>query len=192
MGIDIKAGGRRVGHNVRTAPKSNNAYLKLLVKLYSFLSRRTDSKFAGCIKKRLCMSRLNKAPLSVSRLSRFMKGKEDKTAVIVGTVTDDARLLEIPKLSICALKFTATARARITKAGGECITLDQLALRAPKGTNTVLLRGAKNARESVSHFGHRTSVNNPHTHDAVKPYVRSKGRKFEKARGRRPSNGFKV
>jgi large subunit ribosomal protein L18e len=192
MGIDIKAGGRRVGHNVRTAPKSNNAYLKLLVKLYSFLHRRTESKFAGCIKKRLCMSRLNKAPLSMSRLSRYMKGKDGKTAVIVGTVTDDARLLDVPKLSICALKFTANARARVTKAGGECITFDQLALRAPKGTNTVLLRGAKNARESVSHFGHSTSVNNPHTHDAVKPYVRSKGRKFEKARGRRPSNGFKV
>lgn len=36
------------------------------------------------------------------------------------------------------------------------------------------------------------SVNNLHTHDSVKPYVRSKGRKFEKARGRRRSNGFKV
>ena len=35
-------------------------------------------------------------------------------------------------------------------------------------------------------------VNNLHTHDSVKPYVRSKGRKFEKARGRRRSNGFKV
>jgi large subunit ribosomal protein L18e len=39
-----------------------------------------------------------------------MKGKEGKTAVIVGTVTDDSRLLDIPKLSICALRFTATAR----------------------------------------------------------------------------------
>lgn len=56
------------------------------------------------------MSRLNKAPLSISRLARFMKGKEGKTAVIVGAVTDDSRLLDIPKLSICALRFTATAR----------------------------------------------------------------------------------
>lgn len=39
---------------------------------------------------------------------------------------------------------------------------------------------------------HSFSVNNLHTHDGVKPYVRSKGRKFEKARGRRRSNGFKV
>ena len=42
-----------------------------------------------------------------------MKGKEGKTAVIVGTITDDARLLDVPKLSVAALKVTATARARI-------------------------------------------------------------------------------
>lgn len=60
------------------------------------------------------------------------------------------------------------------------------------GSNTVLLRGSKSSREAVKHFGHRTSPLNPHTHDGVKPRVRSKGRKFEKARGRRRSVGFKV
>lgn len=42
---------------------------------------------------------------------------------------------------ICALRFTETARARILKAGGEVMTFDQLALRAPLGQNTVLLQG---------------------------------------------------
>ncbi|CAM9605493.1 unnamed protein product [Choristocarpus tenellus] len=192
MGIDLVAGGRRVGHKVRTAPKSKNVYLGLLVKLYRFLARRTDSDFVATILKRLYMSKTNRAPLSLSRLERYMRGKESQTAVIVGTITDDVRLLKVPKLSVCALKFTETVRARILAAGGECITFDQLALRSPKGSNTVLLRGPKNAREAVRHFGHRTTVNNLHTHNSVKPYVRSKGRKFEKARGRRRSNGFKV
>lgn len=138
------------------------------------------------------MSRINNPPISISRLSRYMKGKDGKIAVIVGGVTNDPRMIETPALTVAALRFTEAARARIVKAGGECITLDQLALRAPKGTDTVLLRGAKNAREAVSHFGHRTTPNNPHTHDGVKPYVISKGRKFEKARGRRKTNGFKV
>lgn len=138
------------------------------------------------------MSRINNAPISVSRLVRYMKGKEDKTAVIVGTVTDDPRLLEIPALKVAALRFTETVRARIVKAGGECLTLDQLALRAPKGTNTVLLRGRKSVRESIKYFGHRTSVYNPHTHDSVKPRTISKGRKFESARGRRRSVGFRI
>merc|ERR1712129_659317 len=77
-----------------------------------------------------------------------------------------------------------TARARITKAGGECLTFDQLALRAPTGENTLLLRGAKSHRETAKHFG---APGVPHSH--VKPYVRAKGRKFEKARGKRASRG---
>lgn len=35
----------------------------------------------------------------------------------MATVTDDARLFEVPKLRVCALKFTETARARIVKVG---------------------------------------------------------------------------
>ena len=41
----------------------------------------------------------------------------------------------------------------ILAAGGEILTLDQLALRAPTGSNTLLLRGPKNSREAVKHFG---------------------------------------
>jgi len=100
---------------------------------FSFIARRAESKFAGTIVKRLRMSRINKPPISISRLSRYMKGKETKIAVIVGGVTNDSRLLEVPQLTIAALRFTEAARARIVKAGGECLTLDQLALRSPKG-----------------------------------------------------------
>merc|ERR1712176_447867 len=126
------------------------------------------------------------------RLSKYMANKEGKIAVPVGKVTDDVRMLDgIPKMTVCALGFTENARKRIEAAGGECLTLDQLALRAPKGSNCVLLRGPK-SRQALSHFGHRTSVANPHTHDGVKPFVRSKGRKFERARGRRGSRGFKI
>ena len=49
--------------------------------------------------------------------------------------------LYIVYLQICALHVTDGAQARILKAGGEIITFDQLALRAPKGQNTVLLQG---------------------------------------------------
>ena len=184
--------------------------------------------------------------------------------MLVGTVTDDVRLYEVPKLRLVALRVTETARARILKArpcvwlclqapaqrwfgarvcpaqslsrkqqvlelrvalspgsgrgpvawqeaactraqcvflvealvsdgcfwcsqaGGEILTFDQLALAAPTGSNCVLLRGPKNAREAVKHFG---APGVPGSH--AKPFVRSKGRKFEKARGRRKSCGFK-
>merc|ERR1712232_903749 len=106
----------------------------------------------------------------------------------VGTVTDDARVFDLPKLSVCALRFTETARARIVKAGGECLTFDKLALRSPLGKGTVLLRGPVKAREAERYFGRAPGV----PHSTTAPHVRSKGRKFEKARGRRKSRGFKV
>ncbi|KAL3953054.1 hypothetical protein ACCO45_012997 [Purpureocillium lilacinum] len=157
MGIDLDR--HHVKGTHRKAPKSDNVYLKLLVKLYKFLARRTDSS--------------------------FNKEGEKRIVVVVGTVTDDNRLLTFPKATVAALRFTATARARIVAAGGEAITLDQLALRSPTGSNTLILRGPKNSREAVKHFGF-----GPHSHK--KPYVESKGRKFERARGRRRSRGFKV
>ncbi|KAH7655042.1 large subunit ribosomal protein L18e protein [Dioscorea alata] len=187
MGIDLVAGGRSKRVK-RTAPRSDDVYLKLLVKLYRFLVRRTGSKFNAVILKRLFMSKTNRPPISLRRLIKFTAGKEDKIAVVVGTVTDDKRVCEVPAMKVTALRFTETARARIVKAGGECLTFDQLALRAPLGQNTVLLRGPKNAREAVKHFGPAPGV----PHSSTKPYVRSKGRKFEKARGRRNSRGFRV
>ncbi|KAL5547024.1 hypothetical protein UlMin_006711 [Ulmus minor] len=134
------------------------------------------------------MSEVKKAPLSLSRLICYTKGKEDKIAVVVGTVIDDIRVYEVPCLKVTALRFTEIARARIEKASGECLTFDRLVLRAPLGQNTVLLRGPKNAHEAVKHFGPAPGV--PHSH--TKPYVRSKGRKFEKAIGKRNSKGFRV
>lgn len=113
--------------------------------------------------------------------------RKDKIAVVVGNVLDDKRVFEVPKLTVCALRFAEGARERILKAGGECLTFDQLATRTPRGKNTVLIQGSRTAREACKHFG--PAPGQPHSH--TRPYVRSKGRKFEKARGRRASCGYK-
>ncbi|VDN44118.1 unnamed protein product [Gongylonema pulchrum] len=62
-----------------------------------------------------------------------------------------------------------------------------MALRAPRGENTVLLQGPRKHRLAEKHFGPAPGV--PHSH--ARPLVRSKGRKFERARGRRKSRGYK-
>ncbi|KAJ6567274.1 ribosomal protein L18e/L15P [Mycena vulgaris] len=186
MGIDIAHHHVKKGN--RTAPKSGDPYLLLLVKLYRFLARRTDASFNKVILHRLFLSKMNRAPLSLSRIVKETSNTVDlpnKIIVSVGTVTDDIRLVEVPKLTIAALRFTRAAKERILNAGGEALTLDQLALRAPTGANTVLLRGRKTAREANKHFGMGPGQNK-------KPYTISKGRKFEQGRGRRKSKGFKV
>ncbi|XP_041363887.1 60S ribosomal protein L18-like [Gigantopelta aegis] len=187
MGIDIC---HKYDRKVRrTEPKSQDIYLRLLVKLYRFLARRTNAKFNKIILRRLFMSKTNRPPLSLSKLTRFMKkpDRNGKTAVVVGTITDDVRLMQIPKMKICALKVTERARGRILKAGGKIITFDQLAVKAPKGQNTVLIQGPRKSRDAYRHFGRAPGV----PHSSTAPYVRSKGRKFERARGRRHSRGYK-
>ena len=187
MGIDLlhkhkKRPGRR-------AQKSKDVYLGMLVKLYRFLARRTNAKFNKIVLKRLITSRSNKRPVSISRCVKSLEGKgEDRIAVVVSTVTNDTRVLNVPKMTVAATRFTESARAKIVAAGGECLTLDQFAMRRPKGANTILLKGRMTSRKQHKHFGGQPGQTGSH----AAPYVRAKGRKFEKARGRRSSRGFKV
>eukprot|EP01083_Nonionella_stella_P233348 822242_1 len=71
------------------------------------------------------------------------------------------------RFAFCALRFTETARAHICKAGGEFITFFQL---TQCGANTLLLRGPKNARDSVKHFG-ASGVPNSRTNSTVETLV---------------------
>ena len=118
MGVDIN---HKYDRKVRrTEPKSQDIYLRLLVKLYRFLARRSEAKFNKIILRRLFMSKINRPPLSIARLVRNLKkaGNADKIAVVVGTVTNDLRIFEVPKMTLCALRVTEKARERILKAGG--------------------------------------------------------------------------
>jgi large subunit ribosomal protein L18e len=86
----------------RKAPRSNDVYLLLLVKLYRFLARRSGAKFNKIVLRRLFMSKINRPAISLARIVRKMKGetRANKTAVVVGTVTNDLRLYEVPKLTV--------------------------------------------------------------------------------------------
>ena len=180
---------RRRKSSVRKTSRSENVYLNLLVKLYAFLSRRTTSKFNDVVYRRLCMTKLNRPPVSTSKLSKLMKNKgPEKIAVVVGKVTDDSRMPTLGAVTVCALAFSDTARARIVAANGKCLTFDQLAIERPTGSNCVLIRGKPTARDSVSYFGKAPGVPGSTT----KPRVISVGRKFERARGRRKSRGYKT
>ncbi|NWY92543.1 RL18 protein, partial [Loxia curvirostra] len=142
QGIDIRHDKDRKVR--RKEPKSQDIYLRLLVKLYRFLARRTNAPF--------------------NRVIRMMRrpGRSGLTAVVVGTVTDDVRIQDVPKLKVCALRVTRGARTRILRAGGSILTFDQLAMAAPKGKGIVLLSGPRKAREVFRHFGKAPGT--PHSH----------------------------
>jgi len=192
MGVDL-TGVQKSKHFVRRHTDSSNPYVKLLVKLYKFLAKRTKSNFNEAVFQRLLKSRRNRAPISLSRLAVVLRRKtvwqdpaktKAPIAVIVGDVLDDIRVTKLPKIRVCALRFSREARKRIVGAGGECLTFDQLATIAPTGKNTYLLRGRRSGRESVKHFG---AAGTPGSH--AKPYVSSRG--AEASRGRRAGKGYK-
>merc|ERR1712066_367236 len=176
MGIDLKKQGRNRTRHFRKAV-TPNLYHGLLIKLYSFLARRTDAKFNKIVHKRLNQSNTTRYPISVSRLVKLANtdAKKSKTLVIVGNVLNDERLIVVPKLNVCALRFTTAARARITAAGGRCITFDQLAKESPKGENTWLLRGHR-SREAMRHFG-------APARDGAKPFAKGSHEKKRKIKG---------
>ena len=168
MGIDLYRRGRLVNRAKPRKVTTTNVYHSLLIKLYKFLARRTDSKFNEVVLKRLCQSNTTRYPISLSKIVKHTNTEEkrNKVVVFVGTVLDDERLLEVPKLKICSLRMSEAARRRVLKAGGEVLTFDQLAKQDPKGTNTWLLRGRR-SREALTHFGGYPGVRKSH----VKPYV---------------------
>ena len=173
MGIALKKRGR-IKNRSRKWPQSTNIYLKLLVRLYRFLARRTNKPFNKQVLKRLMMSRKNRPPVSVSRIHKLLKNKpSDRIIVVVSTVTNDERFDDNKfreGLTVCAMRFTKTARTRIESHNGKCLTFDQLAVERPLGSNTWLIMGRRSCFKSNRYF-------------AGKPYVRSKGRKFEKGPG---------
>merc|ERR1712083_916731 len=165
MGIDLVKRGR-IKNKYKKDSRSKNLYHHILVKLYKFLSRRTDSKFCKTVLRRLVSSRVNRPPLSITKMIKHLGKKADRTVVVVATVTDDERLFEVPKLTVAALRFTESARARIVGAGGTCLTLDELIMQTPSGSNCLLLRANKD-REAIKHFG---AAGVPGSH--AKPYCR--------------------
>ena len=193
--MNLISGGRIKLHKQRKL-RAKNIYHRLLVKLYKFLARRTTAKFNKTVLKRLLNSRVNRAPVSLSRIAKYAQKKyiqemekagQETIFAVIGTVTEDSRILDLPALRVCALKFTEKARERIISAKGKCITFDQLAINRPQGESVILMRGTRD-REAKKHFGPAPGVPGSH----AKPYVRSKGRKFEQARGKRRSRGFRV
>ncbi|KAL7715312.1 60S ribosomal protein L18 [Entamoeba marina] len=128
MGIDLER--HHIRKHVSKTARGSNAYMKLLVRF-----------------------RVNRPIISTSKIAYFMKKHgSDEIAVCTNTVTLDTRK-PVPKMNVCALRFTKSAEAAIINAGGKCLKFDELALKAPTGRKTVLLRGKRNVRESVKHFG---------------------------------------
>lgn len=88
------------------------------------------------------MSRINRPPISLSRVARHMKKptREGLIGVVVGTITNDVRLYKVPKLTVVALHVTEKARARILDAGGKILCFGEITIHANKFSSLLGMR----------------------------------------------------
>lgn len=74
------------------------------------------------------------AEVSIGKLGGIVP--EGYVALVPGTVMGAGK---VPKFSVAALRFTAGARASIEKAGGQCLSIEDLLKQNGKGTNVMIV-----------------------------------------------------
>ncbi len=109
-----------------------NARLK---KLVEDLSEREEKVWKD-IAWRLSRPRKNFSSINVTRISRYAKDKE--SIVVPGKVLGNGNIEK--KVFVGALSFSCEAEKKITKAGGKCMTIEELVRENPKGSNLRIFR----------------------------------------------------
>jgi large subunit ribosomal protein L18e len=110
--------------------------------MYVRLAQKTKSDFNKKIVHRLSMSRKNKGLVHLKNIVHEMEVQPHRIAVVVSSVVVKEAIVtpNMPKLYVCALRFSHAARAMIEGAGGMCLTLDQLAQLRPTGEGCVFIK----------------------------------------------------
>jgi len=110
--------------NVKTNP--------MLVSLIHELKKQANENDAPIwkdIAKRLEKSSKNWPEVNLDRLEKYVQKNE--TALVPGKVLSSGNLLK--KITIAAWSFSENAEQKIKKAGGKCISIEELLKKNPKG-----------------------------------------------------------
>ena len=103
---------------VKKVVKTNPNLIELINKLYE-QSRNEDAAIWKDVAQRL------------ERSARYAEA--DETILVPGKVLSNGDLEN--KVDVVALKFSAKAQEKIENAGGECISIDEIMDKNPKGSN---------------------------------------------------------
>ena len=114
----------------------SNPRLTELIRLLKQTSRENEVQIWSDIASRLEKSRNSYAEVNVSKINRY--AKEGEVLIIPGKVLGSG-VVET-KVTIAALSFSDAAVSKINKINGECISIEQLISRNPKGSHIRILR----------------------------------------------------
>ena len=111
---------------------TNNKINPILISLIHELKKQANENDAPIwkdIAKRLEKSSKNWPEVNLDRLEKHVQKNE--TALVPGKVLSSGNLIK--KITIAAWSFSENAEQKIKKAGGKCITIEELLKKNPKG-----------------------------------------------------------
>jgi len=114
--------------------KSNPNLIRLIDKLL-LASAKNKVRIWKDIAERLSKSSKFKAEVNVGKIERYVN--ENEIALIPGKVLGSGDISK--PITVAALNFSETAREKITKAGGRCISIEELIEINPEGSNVRIL-----------------------------------------------------
>ncbi|HOJ96902.1 MAG TPA: 50S ribosomal protein L18e [Methanospirillum sp.] len=114
----------------------SNPRLAELIRLLKQTSRENEVEIWSDIASRLEKSRKNYAEVNVSKINRY--AQEGETLIVPGKVLGSG-VVEAG-VTVAALSFSDAAVSKITKANGQCMSIEQLLSQNPKGSRTRILR----------------------------------------------------
>ncbi len=106
--------------------------LKLAISMF----RKTKAKFWKALAEKISLPKRRRIKINVSKIGRLTV--EGETVVVPGKVLGGGKINH--PVTVAAVSFSSKALEKIRKAGGECISLNELAKRNPKGSRVKILR----------------------------------------------------
>lgn len=115
--------------------KSNNPQLLSLIRFLKKAAKENDSKIWSSLANGLSKTRSRRVSVNLSRINRHTE--KGQVVVVAGKVLGAGTLLH--PVTVTAFAFSATAREKIKKAKGKCLTFPELVKRNPKGSNVKIV-----------------------------------------------------
>jgi large subunit ribosomal protein L18e len=117
----------------RTGP--TNPYLKQLIENLKKKSFEDNTPIWRVVAKKLEKPRRQKIEVNLSDIER--NTKDGDTIIVPGIVLASGELKK--SINIAAWRFSASARRKIEKAKGKCLTIEELIKKNPKGTGVRII-----------------------------------------------------
>jgi len=117
----------------RTGP--TNVQVRKLIRLLRKASRAYNVEIWRDVAERLNAPRRRRVEVNVSRINRYTRAGD--LVLVPGKVLGSGEI-DHP-VTVAALSFSAKAVEKIKSAGGECISIAELIVKVPRGSNVKIL-----------------------------------------------------